>query len=90
MSTPGPALPAVDPGAILAQILVEQGKTSTQLAVISEQLKAVPDHENRLRALETSHNKLAGAAATSKIWATVISATVTAAGSWIGFLVTHH
>lgn len=38
--------------AMLSQILLEQGKMSVQLAVISEQLKAVPDHETRIRSLE--------------------------------------
>jgi len=37
---------------MLAQILVKQTEMSTQLAVISEQLKAVPDHETRIRSLE--------------------------------------
>jgi hypothetical protein len=39
-------------GAILSQILLKQGEMGVQLAVISEQLKAVPDHEARIRALE--------------------------------------
>lgn len=37
---------------MLSQILVEQGKQGTQLAVIIEQLKAIPDHESRIRKLE--------------------------------------
>ena len=39
---------------MLAQILLEQGKQSTQLAVIVEQLKMLPDHESRLRNIEKS------------------------------------
>lgn len=35
-----------------AQILLKLGEMSTQLAVITEQLKAVPDHEQRIRSLE--------------------------------------
>jgi hypothetical protein len=37
---------------MLSQILLKQGEMGIQLAVISEQLKAVPDHENRIRSLE--------------------------------------
>lgn len=48
MSHPQPA----DPTAMLSQILLKQGEMGTQLAVISEQLKAVPDHESRIRKLE--------------------------------------
>jgi len=39
-------------GGILAQILLEQGKMSTQLAVISERISDLPDHETRIRTLE--------------------------------------
>lgn len=45
---------------ILAQILLKQGEMGTQLAVISEQLKAVPDHENRIRGLERFRYTVAG------------------------------
>jgi hypothetical protein len=44
--------PAPDSNSMLAQILIKQGEMGTQLAVITEQLKAVPDHENRIRSLE--------------------------------------
>jgi len=44
-----PAIPPADP---TASILLKLGEMSTQLAVISEQLKAVPDHEQRIRSLE--------------------------------------
>lgn len=35
-----------------AQILIKLGEMGAQLAVISTQLQAIPDHEQRLRALE--------------------------------------
>lgn len=38
--------------ALLAQILTKQGEMSVQLAVIAKTLEAIPDHEQRLRALE--------------------------------------
>lgn len=38
--------------AVPAQILLKLGEMSVQLAVIAEQLKAVPDHEARIRSLE--------------------------------------
>lgn len=46
-----------------AQILLALGAMQTQLAVIGEQLKAIPDHETRIRSLETARAKLYGAAA---------------------------
>jgi hypothetical protein len=49
-------------GAILAQILHKQGEMGIQLAIITEQLKAFPDHEVRLRVLESARAKLTGAA----------------------------
>jgi hypothetical protein len=36
----------------LADIFAEQVRTTAQLAVIAEQLKQLPDHEARIRALE--------------------------------------
>lgn len=38
-----------------SQILLKLGEMGMQLAVISEQLKAVPDHEQRLRTLEAGN-----------------------------------
>lgn len=69
-------------GAILSQILMKQGEMGIQLAVISEQLKAVPDHENRIRVLETARAKQIGAAV-------AISALVSGLGTWIGIIVNH-
>jgi hypothetical protein len=46
---------------MLAQILLKQGEMGVQLAVISEQLKGLPDHETRLRSLEGFRWKLTGA-----------------------------
>jgi hypothetical protein len=77
MTTP-PA--AAESGAILSQILLKQGEMGIQLAVISEQLKAVPDHENRLRALETARSKMLGACIG-------ISVVISTLGTWIGFIV---
>jgi len=54
--------PQAPDGAILAQILHKQGEMAMQLAVISEQLRAIPDHETRLRLLESARAKLTGAA----------------------------
>lgn len=47
-----PSAPDPSGGGLLGQILIKQGELGTQLAVISEQLKAVPDHETRIRSLE--------------------------------------
>jgi hypothetical protein len=56
---------------------------NAELAVIREQLKAVPDHEERIRLLEASRAKLIGAAV-------AVSATVSALGTWLGLVVAHH
>ena len=53
------------------------------LAVMHEQLKVVPDHEDRIRRLEASRAKLVGAALAA-------SATVSALGTWLGFVIVHH
>lgn len=78
------------------QILLELGKISAQIAVMDERLKAVPDHENRLRLieaalppnletrlgiLETTKAKLLGMALT-------VSALASAGGTWVGILLT--
>lgn len=44
------------------QILIKLGEMGVQLAVISEQLKDVPDHELRIRALEQFRWKATGLA----------------------------
>jgi hypothetical protein len=64
--------PAQSPGDTLAQILIE-------VAVISERLKVVPDHEKRIRKLERFCFALAGAAMPGSA----------AAGTWIGIMMTH-
>lgn len=57
-------------GAVLGQLLIEQGKIAanvatvvTDVAVIKEQMRQVPDHELRLRSLETARAKILGFAA---------------------------
>lgn len=69
-----PALHGID--VRLAEIGVE-------LAVIREQLKAIRDHEERIRILEASRAKLVGAALAG-------SAIISMLGTWIGIAVTHH
>lgn len=51
---------------LLGQILLEQGKISRDIGIILEQLKAVPDHELRLRSLEETRAQAAGESAASK------------------------
>ena len=67
----------------LLDIYTRQMEVSAALAVIHEQLKTVPDHEQRIRRLEASRAKLVGAAV-------AISATVSALGTWLGLVVAHH
>jgi hypothetical protein len=56
---------------------------SNELAVIREKLKAVPDHEQRIRRLEASRAKQIGAAIT-------VSATAGSLGTWLTLVVVHH
>jgi hypothetical protein len=57
--------------------------TRGDLAVIHEQLKAVLDHEQRIRLLEASRWKLIGAAVTA-------SATASVLGTLLTLVVVHH
>jgi len=75
--------PALASPITLLDIYVRQMEISVTLAVIHEQLKAVPDHEQRLRRLEASRAKLVGAAV-------AVSATVSALGTWLGLVLTQH
>lgn len=67
-------------GAQLSQILVEQGKQSTQLAVITTKLDSLTgsatDHESRIRILEQFKYKLMGAAVTSGIVSSGVAALI--------------
>jgi hypothetical protein len=74
---PAPGAPA------MLDIYSRQMEINAALAVIHEQLKAIPDHEQRIRCLEASRAKLIGAAMAA-------SAIVSAIGTWIGLAVTHH
>lgn len=67
---------------MLAQILVKQGEMGEKLAVISEQLSHLPDHEQRIRSLETFRWKLTGA----MILMSFISGAVGAALTHVKFL----
>ena len=81
-----PQLPPLVPspsGDMTGQILIELGKISSSIAVMTEQLKAVPDHESRLRALERFRFSLMGAVV-------VISAAFSGIGVWVGTIITHH
>ena len=71
-----------DPTAMLSQILLKQGEMGIQLAVISEQLKPVADHETRIRQLEQFRWRLAGVAAACGVGAGAIS-------TFGGYLIAH-
>lgn len=62
------------------QILIKLGEMGAQLAVISEQLKAIPDHEARLRKLEAARWPLPTVAAVAAVGAAV--------AAWVSVL--HH
>lgn len=69
-------------GPTLLDIFAKQVEIGTQLAVITEQLKQLPDHEARLRGLERFRFMLAGLAV-------AVPVCVTTLGIWIEYLVTH-
>jgi hypothetical protein len=66
--------------AVPAQILIKLGEMGAQLAVITEQLKDIPDHEARLRVLERAR------------WPLPTVALVVSAGAGVGAWVAalHH
>jgi hypothetical protein len=64
-------------------IYTRQMEIGAALAVVHEQLKAIPDHEERVRRLEASRAKLIGAVLT-------VSAIVSTLGTWLGIVATHH
>lgn len=83
MSEIPPTQPDLASPATLLDIYTRLAKISGGLDVIHEQLKDIPDHEQRLRRLEASRAKLIGAAV-------AVSATVSALGTWLGLVLAHH
>jgi hypothetical protein len=59
-----------------AQILLKQVETLTAIAALQEQMKAVPDHEQRIRALERRWYALPGSA---------LAAAAAAAAAWLSY-----
>jgi hypothetical protein len=47
-------MPTADDSPLLVQLLVEQAKISGQLDVITVKLDSIPDHEQRIRALDAA------------------------------------
>lgn len=74
MTMPDP--PGTDTSGLQAQVLLELGKISTQIAVITERLNALPDHENRIRAVEQASAQSAGG---RDVWARVVAGLAVAA-----------
>jgi hypothetical protein len=66
----------------LLDIYTRQVEMGAQLAVIHEQLKAIPDHEQRIRLLEAARAKVWGAAA-------VLGAVGGGGAAWIALAVSH-
>jgi hypothetical protein len=84
---------------LTAQVLVEIGKLQTQVAVMDERLKQIPDHEQRLRDGERERGEIlakldtisASAAAARDVWARVIAvASAMAAGAAVAAEYVHH
>jgi hypothetical protein len=81
MTSPTP--PTLLGNITIADVYVKQIEINGQLEVIREQLKDLPDHEKRIRTLETARAKLIGASA-------AVSAFVSGAATWVGLVVTRH
>lgn len=64
----------------LLDIYTRQVEMGAQLGVIHEQLKAIPDHETRIRSLEAASAKLIGACL-------VVSALAGGAAAWIALVI---
>ena len=79
--TAAPLPPMAQAPVTILDVYTKQVEMGGQLAVIGEQLKAIPDHENRLRALEAAKAKIWGAAA-------VIGAICGGGAGWIALAVT--
>ena len=62
--------------ALSAQILLKQVETLTAIAQMQEQLKAVPDHEQRIRVLERRWYALPASA---------LSAAAAAGAAWLAY-----
>jgi len=74
-------MPPSDDGsyALLGQILAKQGEMGIQLAVIQKTLESIPDHEQRIRALERWRWGLPASA---------LSALIAAGAAWLAYA--HH
>jgi hypothetical protein len=77
---PQPPLPVAP--VTLLDIYTRQVEMGAQLAVIHEQLKAIPDHEQRIRVLERAKATVWGAAA-------ALGAVCGGGAAWIALAVTH-
>lgn len=75
-------LPSAPSDGMLAQILVKQGEMAVQLAVITEKVSDLTDHEQRIRLLESAQAKIWGAAA-------VLGALAGGGAAWIALAVSH-
>lgn len=79
-----------------AQILLKLGEISTQVAVITEKLAALPDHEQRIRANERAIASLRVESKTSRdtasrLWAggAVLAAVGSGVAAWVSVALHH-
>lgn len=74
--------PVIAAPVTIVDVFAKQIEMGGQLAVIHEQLKAIPDHENRIRVLEAARARLAGACL-------VIGALGGGGAAWIALVLAH-
>lgn len=65
----------------ILDVYVKQIELAASLGQIHEQLKAIPDHEGRIRRLEETRARLIGASVG-------VSALVSGAATWLGIILT--
>lgn len=65
----------------ILDVFAKQIEMGAQLGVIHEQLRAIPDHETRLRSLERFRFSLMGAAV-------AVSALTSGLATWLGVIIT--
>jgi hypothetical protein len=81
MTADMPHIPAA--AVTILDVYTKQVELGGQLDLINERLKQLPDHEARIRVLESARAKMFGAAV-------AVSCVVSAGGTWAGIVITHH
>jgi len=82
VSTDIPQVPVAAAPVTIVDVFAKQIEMGGQLAVIHEQLKAIPDHEQRIRVLEAARNRLIGTCL-------ALSAITGGGAAWVALALAH-